>query len=185
MRAYFLKAGGSKTMENRHFANAFPDMPTFMYICCAMIKALSIVGKAERMTIFYELSALWDNMARRSTTRYLVSNLSRNIFFIATGTGKLCWMCMQFDFVTDQRTHSRVCITQESKMTKDLSRYGVFRNKYGLSACNACFKPNRNKNVSDAKFFEDHVLKAHKEPLWMLAGVLGFSPSTAYIKPKN
>ena len=76
-------------------------------------------------------------------------------------------------------------MTQTSRSTIELSKNGVFLNKYGESACNACFLANRVKNVTDAKFFKEHVNKVHNEALLMLGGVIGFTDEKVFIKPKN
>ena len=112
-------------MKSKKYDVNFPTIDEFMTICVVILNGMQIQKPKLRKSLFHQLTKMWENMYVESLVRYDVSNVARNIFFIATGTGILCWKCMQFDFHLEGESHFKVCFNQGKKDIKHLDALGL------------------------------------------------------------
>ena len=154
MREYFCKAAGCTLMDNPDLHQNFPDLDSFMKICVAIAYACQLLDLKVRYNLYRELTLLWFWMPKKVSFRYKVSHLARNIFFIATGTGVLCWKCMNFDLTDDPSVHHEICTTTEKKEDKPLIYYGLGLNEKKEVVCNCCWHVNPGKFDKTEDFYK-------------------------------
>jgi len=147
-RALFLNAPGSKKMLKQKMSAPCPDWVTFVEISCAILAALRLTNRKKLKQIIIELQAMWEGMQQTVTYRLGQKKLTRNIFFVATGTGDLCFTCYQFDMCLDLPSHKDICYNPSKEVRKEAEGSNMRTRKDGFLECNTCLEKAADDSVT-------------------------------------
>ena len=173
-RAHILKAPGSVKMQDPRMETSCPDWSTFVEICCAILCALTFPNDQKRQVVVRELQEMWEGMEKSVTYRIGKRRLTRNIFFVATGTGDLCFTCYEFDLQLDSRPHKAICYKSTKEVRNQDEGNNMRTRSTGVLECNSCLLGAQDNKVSVAEFDAAHPKESHKKVEMMLSGHLTY-----------
>ena len=139
-RAHILKAPGSVKMQDPRMETSCPDWSTFVEICCAILCALTFPSEQKLKVIMRELQSMWEGMEKSVTYRTGKKRLTRNIFFVVTGTGYLCFTCNQFDLQLTSRQHKDICYKPTREVRRQEEGNNMRTRHDGILECNSCLQ---------------------------------------------